>query len=113
MGAIGGLLGRLPAAVFVVLALLFLPWLGETLHWQPNAPAVWVGDKLLWDFAAFVALMPFLAGLAFLVGVVFMVAHHHYAAMAAGGLTLAFIVIDLVWHLTGLGAWATGHLAGG
>lgn len=112
MAVVGGFVGRLPAAVFFLITLIFGGWLLQAVGVKPTDVSTWLGARVLYDFAVLVAIMPLLAGLAFLVGVAAMITHHHYVAMVAGALTLGFIVMDMIWSLTPLGAWATAHFAG-
>lgn len=108
---VGGLLDRLPAAVFVVAALILGPRLLQAAHVTPAQVSTFLGGSVLYDIQLAVALAPYLAALAALTGIVFLIAHHHVLATIAAGVMLFFIVSDFAWA-AGVGTWATAHLTG-
>lgn len=111
MAVIGGTLGRLPAAVFVLVALIVIPMVFQAGGVQPNDVQAWLNGKVLYDIELVVVLMPLLIALAGLIAIVFMVTSHHVGAGIAAGIGVGFLVIDFVWHF-GLGVWAVAHLTG-
>jgi hypothetical protein len=106
---VGGLLGRLPAAVFVIAALIIGPHVLQGMGLTPTWATQFVGSSVLWDIQMAVALVPYLAAIAGLTAVVFLVGHHPALAIAAVSVMVILILGDFGWN-AGLGAWATGHL---
>jgi hypothetical protein len=104
-------LAELPAAVFVVAILILGGWMLQAFGVKPEDISLWLSLRVLYDMELAVVLLPWLAVLAFLTGLVFMVAQHHAAALIAAGLGAALIAIDILWHV-GVGDWVTAHLSG-
>lgn len=103
-------LERLAAGVFVMVALIVGAWLLQAFRVPPDAVSNFFAGKILYDIAVFGPLLPYLAALVALAGLVFVLAHHKEFAILSGVATIALIILSFAWYL-GLHAWVTAHLA--
>jgi hypothetical protein len=103
-------LERLAAGVFVMAFLVIGGWLLQAFGVPPSAVADFVAGKILYDIAVLGPLLPYLAALVGMAGLVFILAHHREFAVLSGISTLLLSVAAFAWHL-GIGAWVATHLA--
>jgi hypothetical protein len=102
-------LERLAAGVFVMVGLFVGGWLLQAFRVPPDAVAKFFEGKVLYDLAVLGPLLPFLAVLVGMAGLVFILAHHREYAILSGISVLILIVGTFAWHL-GFGAWVTSQL---
>lgn len=111
MNAIGSVFGRLPAAVFAIVGLLIGPRLLQAGGIGPAQVGLFVGGSILLDIQYLTALAPYLVALPVLLGIVFLLAHHHTLATIAAGVAVFFLLGDFAWSAW-LSSWAIPHLTG-
>ncbi len=100
-----GLLDKIPGVVWLLALLFGLAWIMTHLHVQAVAVAGAVAPMVVWLIALAVAAAPYGAGIAAVLAVLYLVAHHHGHAIAAGFSTAALVVLKLLF-VFGLGPWA-------
>jgi hypothetical protein len=105
------LLGRLPAAVFVVAGLIALAWIMQTTGLTVATVGAFLGTKVLLLIELAIVLLPYAAAFAGLLAVVYLAIHHLEHAIAAGISSGSLLAIDFAWHM-GLGVWVTAQLTG-
>lgn len=105
------LLTRLPGAVFVIVGALLTATLLRMGAITPQQVSLLLSANVAYLLELVVVLLPYAAALAGLLALIYLVIHHHEAAIAAGISAGALIVVDLLWHV-GLGAWVAAHLTG-
>lgn len=105
------LIGRLPAAVFVIVGMFLAATLLRLGAITPAQIGLLLNSNVAYLLELVIVLMPYGAAIAGLVGAVYLVVHHHTGAIAAGISAGAMILLDLLWHV-GFGAWITAHLTG-
>jgi len=102
-------LERLAAGVFVMVFLIVGAWLMQAFGVPPDAVANFFANKILYDVAVAGSLLPYLAALVFLAGLVFVLAHHREFAILSGAATIVLVILSFAWYL-GFHAWVTQHL---
>ena len=111
---VGGLLGRLPAAAFMIAALLVGASVMQAGNVSPDVISIWLGAKVLLLIRTAIAIMPVTTALAGLVGVAYVMAHHHGTSWSSGSIGALVscglqILILFAWYIGG-GAWVMAHL---
>lgn len=105
------LIGRLPGAVFVIVGMFVAASVLRMGAVTPAKVQLLLSSNVAYLLALVVVLMPYGAAIAGLLALIYLVIHHHQAAVAAGISAGSLIVVDILWHV-GLGAWITAHLIG-
>lgn len=107
-----GVLGRLPAAVFMIVGLLIAAAVLQAGAVTPDQIAVLVGGLVAYLLGVVVVLLPFGAAIVGLIAVIEVLINRRDRAIEAAIGAVALVVIDGIWRLTPFGAWAVAHLAG-
>ncbi len=103
-------LERLAAGIFVMAFLIVGGWVLQAFNVPPEAAANFFASKVLYDVAVLGSLLPYLAALVGMAGVIFMLAHHREYAVLSWAFSGLFIVAAFAWNL-GLNSWVAAHLA--